>query len=177
MPQSVTSIASATLSPPIPQMREDPMPGDPRAVRDLTSSTGFFSDEEIAVAVEHVEARRAQGLASGYRFIFAERAGRLDGYVCFGPIPLTRSSFDLYWIAVRPEAQRAGLGRRLMALAEAAAVARGGTAMYVETSTRPQYLPTRDFYRRLGYGLAAELPDFYRPGDGQAIYRKQLVSQ
>jgi ribosomal protein S18 acetylase RimI-like enzyme len=176
MPQSVTSIASIAVSPPLPQIREDPTPDDPRAVRDLTASTGFFSDEEIAVAVELVEARFAQGLASGYRFIFAEQAGRLDGYVCFGPIPLTRSSFDLYWIAVRPAAQRAGLGRRLMGLAEAAAAALGGTAMYVETSTRPQYLPTRDFYRRLGYRLAAELPDFYRPGDGQAIYAKQLAS-
>ncbi|MGE0120990.1 MAG: GNAT family N-acetyltransferase [Dongiaceae bacterium] len=175
MPQSMTSIASTALSPPLPQIREDPTPNDPCAVRDLTASTGFFSDEEIAVAVELVEARLAQGLASGYRFILAERGDRLEGYVCFGPIPLTRSSFDLYWIAVRPAAQRAGLGRRLMALAEAAAVALGGTAMYVETSTRPQYRPTRAFYCCLGYRLAAELPDFYGPGDGQAIYAKQLA--
>jgi ribosomal protein S18 acetylase RimI-like enzyme len=175
MPQSVTSIAAAGGD--AAHFREEPTPDDPRAVRDLVSSTTFFSDAEIAVAVELVETRLAQGLASGYRFIFAERGGRLEGYVCFGPIPLTQSSFDLYWIAVRPGAQRAGLGRRLMALAEAAAVELGGTTMYVETSTRPQYLPTREFYRRLGYRLAAELPDFYGPGDGQAIYRKQLASQ
>lgn len=159
---------------PVMRFRDRPVEGDRRAVRDLTSSTGFFSPEEVAVAVELVEACLAQGPASGYRFIFAERDGCLEGYVCFGPIPLTASSFDLYWIAVRPDRQQAGLGRRLMDMAEAAARELGGTAVYVETSTRSQYEPTRAFYRRLGYRLAAELPDFYGPGDGQAILVKRL---
>lgn len=156
------------------RFRDRPVEADRDGVRDLTAATGFFSAEEVAVAVELVEAHLAQGPASGYRFIFAERDGRLEGYVCFGPIALTRSSIDLYWIAVRPDRQQAGLGRRLMDLAEAAARDLGGTAMYVETSTRPQYEPTRRFYRRLGYRLAAELPDFYAPGDGQAIFVKPL---
>jgi GNAT superfamily N-acetyltransferase len=129
---------------------------------------------EIAVAVELVDAHIAQGPASGYHFIFADRDDRLEGYVCFGPIALTRSSFDLYWIAVRPAAQRTGLGRALMARAEAAALQMGATAMYVETSTKPLYAPTRAFYRSIGYIQAAELPDFYAPGDGQAIFAKRL---
>jgi D-alanine-D-alanine ligase len=175
MPESLAPLTLGGATAPVPvRFRDTPTDGDRRAVRDLTASTGYFSDEEVAVAVELVEARLAQGLASGYRFIFAERDGALDGYVCFGPIPLTRSSFDLYWIAVRPAAQRIGLGRRLMERAEAATRELGGTAMYVETSTRAQYLPTRAFYQRLGYRLAAELPDFYGPGDGQAIFTRQL---
>lgn len=156
------------------QFRHEPAADDRSAVRELTSSTALFSEEEIAVAVELVEARLAHGLASGYRFVFAERGGRLLGYVCFGPIPLTRSSFDLYWIAVRPAAQGEGLGRRLMDMAEAEARQLGGTAMYVDTSMRPQYSPTRAFYARLGYRPAAELPDFYGPGDGKAIMTKPL---
>ena len=175
MAESLASLTSAAAATPAPvRFRDAPTDADRRAVRELAASTGFFSDEEVGVAVELVEARLAQGLASGYRFIFAERDGVLDGYVCFGPIPLTRSSYDLYWIAVRPGAQRTGLGRRLMDLAEAATRELGGTAMYVETSTRAQYSATRAFYQRLGYRLAAELPDFYGPGDGQAIYKKQL---
>lgn len=154
--------------------RDRPVEGDLQAVRDLTTSTGFFSAEEVAVAVELVEAHLAQGPASGYRFIFAERAGRLEGYVCFGPIALTKSSVDLYWIAVRPDRQRTGLGRRLMEMAEAAARELGGTALYVETSMRAQYEPTRGFYRGLGYRTVAEIPDFYGPGDGQAILMKRL---
>lgn len=156
------------------RFRDRPVEADRDAVRDLTAATGFFSAEEVAVAVELVDAHLAQGPASGYHFIFAERDGCLEGYACFGPIPLTKSSFDLYWIAVRPDRQQFGLGRRLMDTAEARARDEGGTAMYVETSTRPQYEPTRAFYCRLGYRLAAELPDFYGPGDGQAIFAKAL---
>ncbi len=175
MPESLAPLALLRGEPrPRLRFRDEPADSDRTAVRDLTAATGFFSDEEMAVAVELVEARLAQGLASGYRFLFAEREGRLDGYVCYGPIALTRSSFDLYWIAVRPAVQQTGLGRRLMDGAEAMARELGATAMYVETSSRPQYEPTRTFYRRLGYRPAAELPDFYGPGDGQVIFAKQL---
>jgi GNAT superfamily N-acetyltransferase len=176
MPESLAPLTLPRDAASLPlHFRDEPNEDDRRAVRGLTAATGVFSADECAVAAELVEARLAQGLASGYRLIFAERAGSLEGYVCFGPIPLTRSSYDLYWLAVQPAAQRAGLGRRLMAMAETAALRAGGTAMYVETSTRLQYLPTRVFYERLGYRLAAELPDFYGPGDGQAIFRKQLA--
>jgi D-alanine-D-alanine ligase len=156
------------------RFRDEPRDGDRTAIRDLTASTGFFSAEEVAVAVELIEARLAQGLASGYHFLFADGDDGLDGFVCFGSIALTRSSYDLYWIAVRPRAQRTGLGRQLMAAAEAEAQTLGATTLYVETSSRPQYEPTRAFYGRLGYHVAAELPDFYGPGDGQVIFAKRL---
>lgn len=168
------ALAPRNVPGPPSRLREEPIARDGAAVRELTAATGFFSDEEVAVAVELVDARLAQGVASGYRFLFADGNGGLDGYVCYGPIALTRSSFDLYWIAVRPGLQRTGLGRRLMEAAEDRARALGATAMYVETSSRPQYEPTRTFYRRLGYRAAAELPDFYGPGDGQVIFAKQL---
>jgi ribosomal protein S18 acetylase RimI-like enzyme len=158
----------------VDRFRDELQPSDPAAIRELAAATGFFSDEEVAIAGELVEARLAQGLASGYRFILAERDGRLDGYVCFGPIPLTRASFDLYWIVVRPATQRSGLGRRLMAMAEAAIAGLGGSAVYVDTSTRPQYAPTRAFYNRLGYQEAAVFPDFYAPGDGKLVLVKRL---
>jgi D-alanine-D-alanine ligase len=177
MPESLAPLAILRgETRPAPCFRDEPMNRDRAAVRELTSATGFFSDEEVAVAVELVEARLAQGLASGYRFFFAERDGRLDGYVCYGPIALTQSSYDLYWIAVRPAVQQAGLGRRLMDAAEGRARELGATAMYVETSSRLQYAPTRTFYRRLGYRPAVELPDFYGPGDGQVIFAKRLRS-
>ena len=172
MPESLAPLAFLRRE--TVHLRDQPSADDCAAVRDLTAATGFFSDEEVAVAVELVEARLAQGLASGYRFFFADGDGRLEGYVCYGPIVLTKASYDLYWIAVRPDSQRTGLGRRLMEAAETEARALGATGMYVETSSRPQYEPTRTFYRRLGYRPAAELPDFYGPGDGQVIFAKRL---
>jgi hypothetical protein len=52
--------------------------------------------------------------------------------------------------------------------------AEGRTRVYVETSTRAQYVPTRSFYLACGYDLTAELTDFYAPGDGKAIFLKVL---
>ena len=166
---------SAGAPGPSAAIREEVRATDPPAVRALVRATGFFSDAEIAVAGELVEERLQRGPASGYRFLFAEAGGALAGYACFGPIPLTRSSFDLYWIVVHPDRQGAGLGRRLLALVEAAVLRQGGARLYAETSSPPHYAPTRAFYRAAGFDPAAELADFYAPGDGKLVFAKLLA--
>jgi GNAT superfamily N-acetyltransferase len=147
---------------------------DPAAVELLVRATGVFSPPEIAVARELVEERLSRGAASGYEFLFAEDEQGLLGYACWGPIPCTERSYDLYWIAVRPERQRDGVGRRILALAEGEIARAGGSRIYVETSTRAAYDPTRAFYERCGYARAATLDDFYAPGDGKAVYLKTV---
>src|SRR3954468_9257707 len=101
-------------------LRYDVRPHDAVAVREIVSSTGFFHDFEIDVAVELVQERLVQGLASGYYFVFSDdpATGRAIGYACFGPIPCTVGSFDLYWIAVHNDWRGRGLGTRLMREAE-----------------------------------------------------------
>ena len=156
--------------------RTEPRPPDVAAVRALVAATGVFREAEIAIAAELVEEALARGAdASGYHFLFADDpAGRLLGYACYGPIAGTVHSFDLYWIAVDPARQGRGLGRRLMAEVETAIRAAGGRRLYVDTSTSDAYAPTRAFYLRCGHHLAAELPDFYAPGDGKAVFCKVL---
>jgi ribosomal protein S18 acetylase RimI-like enzyme len=140
----------------------------------LVAATGFFSDVEQRIAVELAEERFAKGTASGYEFVTADRCGELVGYTCFGAIAGTRSSYDLYWIAVHPQTQGRGLGRYLMELSEQAIAKAGGTRIYIDTSSREQYAPTRAFYARTGYAEVARLEDFYAPGDGKVIYFKAL---
>jgi ribosomal protein S18 acetylase RimI-like enzyme len=150
---------------------------DAAAVRSLVAETGFFSSEETDVAAELVEETLTRGKAAGYEFVFADAAGKsgcLLGYSCFGPIPATVSSFDLYWIAVAPGQQRSGLGGKLIRASERQAVAMGATQMFVDTAGREQYAPTRAFYERMGYRKAAVLEDFYAPGDAKVIYAKTL---
>ncbi|MDA0994741.1 MAG: GNAT family N-acetyltransferase [Proteobacteria bacterium] len=109
---------------------------DREAVRALVTETGFFSPDEQDVAVELVDETLLRGKASGYEFIFVDMPGdppRLMGYVCFGPIPATQGSFDLYWIAVAPASQRSGLGARLIREAERLAKIQGATQMFVDT--------------------------------------------
>lgn len=148
---------------------------DSEEVARLVKATGFFSPAEVEVAMELVQERRLKGEASGYHFLMAERQpGVLLGYTCFGPIPCTLSSFDLYWIVVHPDVQGLGLGKRLMALCEEDIVDHAGTRVYIATSSRPQYHPTRCFYERCGYVLEATLEDYYAPGDHKLVYRKVL---
>jgi GNAT superfamily N-acetyltransferase len=143
-------------------------------VEELIRATGFFNPEEIEVAMELVDDRLAQGEASHYRFLVGEVDGEVGGYACWGPIPGSQESADLYWIVVHPSFQGRGVGAALLRAAEDWMSAAGRPRVYVETSTRPQYLPTRAFYLACGYRLAAELPDFYAPGDGKAVFLRVL---
>jgi GNAT superfamily N-acetyltransferase len=155
--------------------RDEVLPEDGERVRRLVDITGFFHPAEVTVAKELVEERLQKGEASGYHFIMAEHYGRLVGYACFGPIPCTEASYDLYWIAVHPDFQGRGLGRRLLAEAERRIKAAGGRRIYVDTSQRVQYASTRAFYESRGYRLETVLKDFFAVGDGKAIYCKSLI--
>ncbi|PIU30693.1 MAG: hypothetical protein COT06_12215 [Syntrophobacteraceae bacterium CG07_land_8_20_14_0_80_61_8] len=148
------------------------VPDDIEKVRRLVEATGFFSPEEIAIAQELVQERLRLGSASGYHFLFWDRADTLVGYTCHGPIAGTQSGYDLYWIAVAPEFQGQGIGRRLLESTEQIIWEQGGGAIYVETSGRSQYKSTRRFYLRMGYRLEAVLKNFYAPRDHQCILVK-----
>jgi acetoin utilization deacetylase AcuC-like enzyme/GNAT superfamily N-acetyltransferase len=150
-------------------------PADRLRVRRLVDITGFFHAEEVDLAEELVAERLEKGEKSGYHFIMADHYGRLAGYACYGPIPATASSYDLYWIAVHPDFQGRGLGRRLLSECERRIKAAGGSRIYVDTSQRVQYASTRAFYESCGYRLETVLKDFYMVGDGKAIYCKSLI--
>ena len=154
--------------------RFEAKPSDAQAVREIIATTGFFRQDEIEIAVELVDERLSKGDASGYHFVFAENDGEVAGYACYGPIPCTIGSFDLYWIAVDPKFQRHGLGQTLMQAAESAIRDSGGRHIYIDTSGRPQYEPTRSFYKRCGYEIATTLDDFYETGDDKVVWRKIL---
>ncbi len=150
--------------------RAEARPADRDAVRTIVASTGKFTAEEIEIAVELVDDRLAKGARSDYAFLFAERDGVLVGYACFGRIAGTDASYDLYWIAVDQRLQGQGLGKTILLACEREVARLGGARIYIDTSSRPDYAPTRGFYEACGYQCAAVLEDFYRAGDGKAIY-------
>ncbi len=155
-------------------LRDEVRAADVAAVRGIVASAGFFADHEIEVAVDLVKERLVRGEASGYHFVIAEEGGRTVGYACWGPIACTVGSYDLYWIAVHDSQRHRGLGKMLLRASEERIAGAGGRNIYVETSSREQYEPTRRFYERCGYFRAAELADFYAPGDGKVIYVKSV---
>ena len=165
--------------PPGPQaacaIRHGVAPPDREAVRRLVEATGFFRPDEVDVAIELIDERLAKGAASGYEFVFAEIDHGVAGYACYGPVACALGCYDLYWIAVDPAYQNRSLGRTLLAEVERQIRHRGGRHVYIETSGRPQYTPTRAFYQRCGYEMAAVLPDFYDRDDDKVIWRKVLA--
>jgi ribosomal protein S18 acetylase RimI-like enzyme len=157
------------------RFRDEVRNSDVSAIQEIVSSTDFFTPAEIAVALELAEERLSKGVASGYLFLFAEdEIGQVSGYACYGPVPATEATYDLYWIAVHRDRQHGGLGRELLTRTEAAIAAAGGRDVYAETSSRALYRTTQAFYAKAGYRLAAEFPDFYAAGDGKLVFVKRL---
>lgn len=111
-----------------------------------------------------------------YQFVVAESTTerRVVGYVCFGTTPLTTGTYDLYWIAVDPTFQGGGVGTLLVDAVLDAMRAAGGRLLLIETSSRPDYAKTRDFYDRAGMSLEARVRDFYSPGDDRLIYARRV---
>jgi ribosomal protein S18 acetylase RimI-like enzyme len=158
------------------KLRDTVKASDVEAVARLADATGFFRPDEVSIAAELVQECLDRGPDSGYHFLMADGRTGLLGFSCFGPIPCSTVSWDLYWIAVDPDVQGLGLGHRLLADTEAAVAKAGGRALYAETSGRSLYRPTRWFYRRHGYEEAAVLADFYAEDDAKVIFVKRSLS-
>ena len=154
--------------------REEPVSTDIENIFKIVSSTGFFSDNELDIAVELVEERLLKGTECGYYFILLEAGKRLTGYSCYGPIPGTMHSFDLYWIAVKNESRGTGLGKLILEMSEQKIAEMSGKSIYIETSSKDKYLPTRNFYEKCGYRAEAQLKNFYAPSDDKIIYVKNI---
>jgi D-alanine-D-alanine ligase len=154
--------------------RSRPRGDDVAALRRLVAATRVFYPEERKVALELLTERLRLGARSGYSFFFAEQGGRLAGYCAWGKVPLTRGSYDLYWIAVAPAAEGQGLGQALMRRVERAVARRGGGGLYIETSSRRVYDRTRRFYREAGYREVARLRGFYAPRDHKVVFCKVI---
>ncbi len=147
-------------------------PADRERIEEITRAVGVFRADEVPVALEVFDG--AVGGSPDYLALGAELEGRLIGWICWGPTPCTLATFDLYWMAVDPAVQGAGVGSALVTEMERrlAGIAR---LVVVETAGRPDYASTRAFYQTRGYRAAAVIPDFYAPGDDQVVYVKKLA--
>jgi len=143
-------------------------------VRNILQSTRLFYPEEIAIAVDLVADGVLNKEKSDYSFLFAEAENHLVGYSCFGPIACTFNRFDLYWIAVNKKFQNKGVGRLLLKKTEEKVALAGGKRIYIETSSRDVYEPTRRFYEKQGYAKNGEIDRFYSDLDNKIIYMKEV---
>ncbi|MBZ5496839.1 MAG: GNAT family N-acetyltransferase [Acidobacteriia bacterium] len=149
--------------------------GDRPAVARIIRDVGNFSPAEIDCALELVDTYLSDPDQKDYRIVVAEcEGGDTCGYACWGPTPLTKGTFDLYWIATHPGTQGRGVGRALMHYVENRVGEERGRLLVLETSSKESYGKTVGFYRRLGYQEASRIPDFYDVGDDKLIFVKRF---
>jgi len=146
-------------------------PGDRQEILALTRATHVFTRAEEDTVLELFDAYR-DNPASGYLFISARNAGKLEGFACWGETALTEGAFDLYWLCTLPDAQRRGVGRALFERVQQLARERGGRLIVIWTSATGPYAGAARFYERMGCARMSRIPDFYKPGDDLLVYVK-----
>ncbi len=148
---------------------------DREAVRGLIDGTGAFKPQEVDVAMELVDiALTRTGQDDYHPLVLEEEDGTVAAYACFGKNPMTKATFDLYWLATRADRMGKGYGRKIVAFVEEEVKRRGGRLLVIETSSKESYGNTREFYIKIGCALAAQLPGYYDEGDDKLIYLKKI---
>jgi ribosomal protein S18 acetylase RimI-like enzyme len=141
----------------------------------ILKAQAHFKPEEVQVALELVDLGLTQEGQDDYIFRIAEGPeGKILGYICYGPAPLTDAVYDIYWIAVHPTSWNLGTGTVLLRQAEEEMKRRKARLLLIETSSRPPYEIPRAFYRKHGYAEQARIPDYYAVGDHKLIFGKVL---
>ncbi len=145
---------------------------DKPAIMEIMKKTPEFLPVEVDVAKEVLDLHSNGGTQSGYHVIVAELGGRIVGWACYGPTPMTESTWDVYWMATDPEMKNRGIGSALLALTEEKIRQAGGRLAVIETSSKPIYENTRAFYVSRGWHTNNRIPDYYAMGDDLVIYTK-----
>ena len=146
---------------------------DRHRIEEITRAVRVFRGDEVPVALEVFDGAVAG--SPDYLALGATLDDRLVGWICWGPTPCTLGTYDLYWMAVDPAVQAAGVGTALLREMEGR-LAGSARLIVVETAGRPDYRPTRAFYEARGYRKTSVIPDFYAPGDDQVVYVKVLTT-
>lgn len=148
---------------------------DREVILTITKAVGVFTSEDVACVDELLETYLHKPDQQEYYFLVAcDEPDQVRGYTAYGPTPLTDGTYDMYWLAVTPEAQGRGLAKLLFLRAEEELVSAGARLIVLETSGTSEYAPARAMYERLGYEGRIAVPDFYRTGDDLVIFHKHL---
>lgn len=156
---------------------EGPRPGSPTVgIRPawLDDLDSLYRLEQTAFASDRLSRRSLR------RYVTAPTAGlmvatvdrEVAGYVL---VLFRTSSFAarLYSIAVDHQFRGQGIGRALLAAAEASAIARGARTMRLEVKVTNHR--AAGLYRRQGYHPIARLPEYYADG-ADAMRHEKILS-
>ena len=152
-----------------------PLPPDRAQLIEIISQGAGFRPQEIATAIELLDAALARAEGNTYEALVAvdDVSDKLIGYACFGATPMTDATFDLYWLVVADGARGRGTGAALFA-AVAKQLAGRAKLIRVETSSLEGQGGARRFYEKCGLQLVGMIPGFYREGDDLLTFTMAL---
>ena len=146
--------------------------GDEEPLRQLLGTVDAFRADEVAIAMEVVAEYRAGD--RDYRPYILWEGSEAAGFLCYGPVPLTEATYDLYWVAVGPDYRGKGYGRRLMEVFIDGVRSAAGRVAVIETSSQPSHGGARVLYERCGFAEAARIATYYGEGDDLIIYTRHF---
>jgi ribosomal protein S18 acetylase RimI-like enzyme len=149
------------------------VPEDREGLERLLDRIENFSPDEVRCALEVIDLA-LQPSNPDYHVLVALIGGKLAGYVCYGPTPMTEGTFDLYWICSEPSLRGKGIGAGLVSAMEGDLRRKKARLVRVETSATEDYGPARGFYQSMRYLEEARFRDFYKVGDDLILLKKKL---
>ncbi len=156
-------------------MIETPLAADSPEIVQLIADAGVFSDMDIDCVRELLEEYHQAPDHGGYTFLVYRSPDdrRILGMICYGATPLTKGTYDLYWLSVAPQARRSGIARQLFAAMEEDLRALKARMLVIETAGTDGYYAARQFYLSQGAQRQCTIPDFYMPGEDMVMYVKR----
>ena len=149
-------------------------PQDRQPLAELLGRIETFSPQEVSCALELIDLASKPNSPDYQVMVAVEKDGKVVGYICFGPTPMTAGTFDLYWIASDPTVRGQGVGAALVSAMEGELRRKAGRLIRVETSAEEAYGPTRGFYQAMRYTEECRFRDFYKAGEDLIVLAKRL---
>ena len=138
----------------------------------IAEQTSAFNPAEIEI-LDEVLTDCFEDPKTTYILFEEKNNDRLLGFVIFGRSPITKFSWDIYWMVVDKEFQRKGIGKKLQKRIESYVLLQDKKAnLIIETSSKPEYNATRNFYKNSGFKEVGQIPDFYNENDSLIIFYK-----
>ena len=130
------------------------------------TSTSFFTNEEIECLKVDLTCSESATLAC------VNDTRDVIGFAQYGRLEITDRAWCLFWIAVDNKFRGSGVGSKLLSEVEKQITYLNGRVLFIETSSKTSYEPTRQFYLRHNYTVAASIKDYYSSGDSKVIFSK-----
>ena len=146
-------------------------PDDMAALLAIANETIGFSPDELkelsSTMIDYFRDDHAH-------FWLTDDDGEPVGAVYCVPEQMTHGTWNLLFLAIRPDRQGQGRGSAMMRHVETLLMEQGAHLLLVETLA--SFEQTRAFYRKCGYEEEARIRDFYEVGADKIVYRKILAA-